>query len=77
MTYENLMRFRISTLAVVFMATSARAQDLNEALEKATKDAVRKVSPVVVQIVTQGGADLVVTTPKGPPFARPSGPPPG
>src|SRR5436853_7383662 len=74
MPYENLMQFRLSTLAVVLLATSVRAQDLNEALEKATKDAVRKVSPAVVQIVTQGGADMVVTTPKGPAFRKALGP---
>ena len=38
------------------------------------KDAVRKVSPSVVQIVTQGGADLVVTSPKGPVFRKALGP---
>jgi serine protease Do len=70
------MRHRsvIAVFALVLSAASVRAQDLNEALEKAVKDAVRKVAPSVVQIVTQGGADLVVTTPKGPAFRKTLGP---
>lgn len=51
-----------------------RAQDLNEAYETAIKNAVRAVSPSVVQIVTQGGGDMVVTTPKGPAFRKALGP---
>lgn len=55
-------------------ARTANAQDLNESLEAATKAAVKVVAPSVVQIVTQGGADLVVTTPKGPAFRKALGP---
>jgi len=72
-----LSRFRNHVLAVlvVGLACSAlRAQDLNDQLEQAMKDAVRKVSPSVVQIVTQGGADLVVPSPKGPVFRKALGP---
>ena len=36
--------------------------------------AIKKVTPSVVQIVTQGGADMVVTTPKGPVFRKALGP---
>ena len=44
---------------------NARAQDdLNEQLETMVKAAVKKVSPSIVQIVTQGGSDVVVTDPK-------------
>src|SRR5438477_8778024 len=70
------MRLRLSIIVVslAILPPAARAQDLNEALEKATKDAVRKVAPSVVQIVTQGGADMVVTTPKGPAFRKALGP---
>jgi serine protease Do len=68
------MRLTLSLAALVLLPFVARAQDLNEALEKAIKDAVRKVAPTVVQIVTQGGADLVVTTPKGPTFRKTLGP---
>ena len=50
------------------------AQEINADLEKATKDAVQKVAPSVVQIVTQGGIDMVVTTPKGPVFRKSLGP---
>jgi S1-C subfamily serine protease len=52
----------------------ARAQDLNDLQEKAIKDAVQKVAPSVVQIVTQGGADMIVTSPKGPVFRKALGP---
>lgn len=52
----------------------SQAQDLNDQLEQAMKDAVRKVAPSVVQIVTQGGADMVVPSPKGPVFRKALGP---
>lgn len=52
----------------------AGAQEINADLEQATKDAVKKVAPSVVQIVTQGGTDVVVTTPKGPVFRKAMGP---
>jgi serine protease Do len=70
------MRPRIFAAAaiVLFLATLTRAQDVNDVLEKATKDAVKKVGPSVVQIVTQGGADIVVPTPKGPSFRKALGP---
>lgn len=55
-------------------AFPAAAQDLNEALEKAVKAAAKTASPSVVQIATQGGADMVVTTPKGPAFRKALGP---
>src|SRR2546421_13045868 len=69
------MRLRI--LVVVLLATvtpGALAQDLNDQLERMTKDAVKKVAPAVVQIVTQGGIDMVVTSPKGPVFRKSLGP---
>ena len=59
---------------LILMANSVRAQDLNDQLEKAMKDAAAKVAPSVVQIITQGGADLVVTGPKGPAFRKALGP---
>lgn len=68
------MRSSIAAVAVLFLASFAGAQDLNEAMEKAVKSAVRTVSPSVVQIVTQGGTDMVVTTPKGPAFRKALGP---
>jgi serine protease Do len=52
----------------------ARAQEVNADLEAATKAAVKKVAPSIVQIVTSGGADMVVTTPKGPAFRKALGP---
>ncbi len=39
-----------------------------------TKDAAKKVSSSVVQIVTQGGIDMVVPSPKGPVFRKAIGP---
>lgn len=54
--------------------TPLGAQDLNDELERMTKEAARKVAPAVVQIVTQGGIDMVVTSPKGPVFRKGLGP---
>lgn len=69
---------RIRMCAPLFVALLwapvAHAQDLNAQLEALTKAAVKKVSPSVVQIVTQGGIDMVVTTPKGPAFRKALGP---
>jgi S1-C subfamily serine protease len=71
---ESLMRYLAAVSMFLFLAALSRAQDINDVLEKATKDAVKKVGPSVVQIVTQGGADIVVTTPKGPGFRKALGP---
>jgi S1-C subfamily serine protease/predicted esterase len=48
--------------------------DLNELNEKAIKEAVARVAPSVVQIQTQGGADMVKIGPKGPVFRKALGP---
>jgi S1-C subfamily serine protease len=48
--------------------------DLNEQLEKSTKEAVRKVAPTIVQIQTSGGADMVAVGPKGLIFRKGLGP---
>ena len=55
-------------------ATAARAQDLNDQLETMSRAAVARVAPTVVQIVTQGGLDMVVASPKGPMFRKAIGP---
>lgn len=69
------MRSHITAiLGVLVLGSAVFGQDLNEALEKAIKDAAKIASPSVVQIVTQGGADMVVTTPKGPAFRKALGP---
>jgi serine protease Do len=61
-------------LGLVAAPAAAQAPDLNELNEKAIKDAVKKVAPTVVQIQTQGGADMVVAGPKGPAFRKALGP---
>lgn len=68
------MRHSIAVLIVLMGFTRAGAQEINADLERATKDAVKKAAPSVVQIVTQGGTDVVVTTPKGPVFRKALGP---
>ncbi len=66
---------KIIILAILLaMIAPTRAQEINDQLEKMTKDAVKKVAPAVVQIVTQGGIDMVVTSPKGPVFRKAIGP---
>src|ERR1044072_6384128 len=71
-----LCRVSIFTLlSVSVLAGAARAQgDLNDILEKVTKDAARKVGPSVVQIETRGGGDVVVAGPKGQTFRKALGP---
>src|SRR5260370_20239284 len=55
----------LTAILAVFAARPAWAQeDLNEQLEKMVKAAARKASLSIVQIVTQGGSDVVVTDPK-------------
>src|SRR6516225_6923311 len=68
-------RFVLLFAYVSCVTAPALAQDdLNDQLEKMTKEAVRKIAPSVVQIQTQGGTDMVVTTPKGPVFRKALGP---
>ena len=55
-----------AALAVIFVPAHVRAQDLDELQEKAIKAAVRKISPCVVQIETQGGTELVAIGPRAP-----------
>jgi S1-C subfamily serine protease/predicted esterase len=65
---ETLMPCRYILTFSIFIAVAvshASAQDdLNARLEKMVKEAVKKASGSVVQIVTQGGSDVVVTDPK-------------
>jgi S1-C subfamily serine protease len=53
---------------------SAQQGDLNDQFAKAAKEAAKKVGPSIVQIQTQGGTDMVVTSPKGPVFRKALGP---
>jgi serine protease Do len=52
----------------------AGQDDFNEQHEKVMKEAVRKTAPSVVQILTQGGTDIVATGPKGMSFRKGMGP---
>src|SRR5262245_6982366 len=52
----------------------AGGDDLNGGHEKIMKEAARKVAPSVVQILTQGGADMVAVGPKGVVFRKGQGP---
>ncbi len=49
-------------------------EDLNDQLERMTREAIRKVAPSVVQIATQGGADVVAVNSKGQVFRKALGP---
>src|ERR1700686_5291207 len=65
----------LAILSLSLIASSVRAQeDLNDLLEKMTKDGARFAGPSVVQIETRGGADLVVAGPKGQMFRKALGP---
>src|SRR5919108_4697822 len=68
---------RLLCVGVALLLTTGFASpqdDLNDKLERAMKEAVKKVSPSVVQITTLGGTDMVVTSPKGPIFRKALGP---
>src|SRR5215510_6904457 len=56
------------------MAQQPPGVDINDAHEKVMKDAARKVAPSVVQILTQGGTDMVAVGPKGILFRKAMGP---
>ncbi len=73
MSRQRLGLFLAAT-ALLVAVSDLSAQDLNEKVEMAMKEAVKKVAPSVVQIVTQGGTDMVVTGPKGPAFRKALGP---
>src|SRR5580692_10067316 len=71
---QRRMHF-LALLTVMFTANSVFAQeDLNDQLEKMTKDAAKKAGPSVVQIETRGGTDIVVAGPKGQTFRKALGP---
>ena len=57
-----------------WLPSAAHAQDINDQLEEAMKESIRKVAPSVVQIVTQGGSEMVVTTGKGQVYRKTVGP---
>lgn len=70
-----ICRTLFSLVAVLACCTpTVRAQNINKQLQEAMKEAARTVSPSVVQIITEGGTDMVVTTPKGPVFRKTLGP---
>lgn len=69
---------RICLLALVSVCVAVSSlpaqEDLNDLLEKMSKEAALKVAPSVVQIETRGGADMVVAGPKGQVFRKALGP---
>ena len=57
--------FFLAFLAIGVLASGVRAQeDLNDQLEKMTKEVAKKAGASVVQIETRGGADMVVAGPQ-------------
>src|SRR4051794_31769063 len=76
-----LMNCKRALLVALFLTAAAlpagsaqQPPDLNDLYEKAIKEAVKKVSPCVVQIVTLGGTDIVSTGPKGATIRKGLGP---
>lgn len=64
-------------ILILALSAAAGAQDndaVNDKIEQALKSAVNKVAPCVVQIITQGGADQVVTNSAGQIFRKALGP---
>jgi S1-C subfamily serine protease/predicted esterase len=59
-----------AALVVALFASPASAADLNEAVEKAMKEATARAAPSVVKIETSGGVEVIV-----PPPPRPGRPP--
>src|SRR5437879_199713 len=74
LTYGLLALTGAALLSLPLLARQPGGVTLNDLHEKAFKDAVLKVAPSVVQILTQGGADQIVTGPKGPTFRKALGP---
>jgi S1-C subfamily serine protease/predicted esterase len=68
------MSLSLPCALLLALAAQAPPADLNDMAEKAMKEAVRKVAPSVVQILTQGGADQVVVGAKGLTFRKALGP---
>lgn len=65
----------LAFLAIGVLASGVRAQeDLNDLLEKMTKDVAKKAGASVVQIETRGGADMIVAGPKGQVLRKALGP---
>jgi serine protease Do len=52
-------------LSVFATAPAARADDLDDIQEQAVKAAVNKAAPIVVQIETSGGTDIISAGPRG------------
>ena len=55
----------LSGLAGLSLLIAAARSDLNDSYEKVTQAAVKKVSPSVVRIETQGGTDIVTGRTQG------------
>src|SRR5688572_18343399 len=73
------MKWRFVILSAIVLAAlvaprAGAQEDVTAELEKMVKEAARKVAPSVVQIVTQGGSEVVVTNSKGQVFRKPLGP---
>src|SRR3954452_8484177 len=71
------MRYRYFLLVAALAGltvTGAALSGGNDAYEKVTQAAVKKVSPGVVKIETQGGTDIVKVGPKGAQFRKALGP---
>src|SRR5205823_4997106 len=60
--------------SLTWSAAGQQPGGINDDFEKAIKQAAKTVGPSVVQIQTQGGTDMVVTSPKGPVFRKALGP---
>lgn len=66
-------RFGVAIVAALLLAPAGRADDVNEATEKAMKAASAKVAPTVVKIETAGGAEVITGGPKKGPGMPPGG----
>src|SRR5437868_2907024 len=77
MAWHRLLTLGLTLTLAAWLTVPTAAQqggNLNDLYEKAGKDAAKVVGPSVVQIQTQGGTDMVVTSPKGPVFRKALGP---
>jgi S1-C subfamily serine protease len=77
MAWHRMTTLSLALAAVAWLTQPLTGQDkggLNDEFEKTIKQAAKTVAPSVVQIQTQGGTDMVVTSPKGPVFRKALGP---
>src|SRR5215813_6250398 len=64
--FPPISRRLLASLTIALFASPASAADVNEAIEKAMKEATARAAPSVVKIETSGGVEVIVSPPTRP-----------